>query len=176
MIFTETTLPGVFAVDLERREDARGFFARSWCAEEFAAKGLSAQLVQCNISYNIKKGTLRGMHYQNTPHAEAKLVRCTKGRIFDVCVDLRRDSPAYLKWTAVELTQENRSMIYIPAGVAHGFQSLTDDAEVFYQMSEYFHSECSRGVRWNDPLFGIVWPLASPILSEKDAAYPDYQA
>jgi len=167
-------MQGVYVIDPERHEDERGFFARSWCVEEFRANGLNPALVQCNISFNRRKGTLRGMHYQAAPHEECKLVRCTLGAIYDVILDLREGSPTFGKWAGVELTQENRRMLYIPEGLAHGFVTLRDDTEVFYQMSEFYHPECARGVRWDDPAFGITWPVAKPFLSERDASYPDY--
>ncbi len=174
MIFTSTRLPGGFVVDLERLEDERGFFARSWCQQEFGARGLNPRLIQCNVSFNKKRGTLRGMHYQAKPYAEAKLVRCTRGAVYDVIIDLRGDSPAYLQWDAVELTEENRRMVYVPEGCAHGFQTLVDGAEVFYQMSEMYRPEYARGVRWNDPAFGIRWPEAERIISAHDDSYPDF--
>jgi dTDP-4-dehydrorhamnose 3,5-epimerase len=167
-------LPGVFIVEIERLEDPRGFFARSYCEQEFQAAGLDGRVAQCNVSYNEKRGTLRGMHWQADPHGEAKLVRCTAGGIYDVAVDLRRDSPTYLKWFGVELTAANHRALYIPAGFAHGFQALTDAAEVFYQMSVAYVPGAGRGARWDDPAFGIRWPLAEPILSERDAGYPDF--
>lgn len=170
MIFTETSLPGAYLVDLERREDERGFFARSFCKNEFNAMGLDDCVAQCNISFNHKKGTLRGMHYQIPPHAEAKLVRCTRGAIYDVIVDLRRDSTTFMKWYSVELAAENRAALYIPKGFAHGFQTLVDDTEVFYQMSEFYAPESARGFRWDDPQFGITWPLPVSQISEKDRA------
>lgn len=159
-------------IELQPVEDSRGFFARTWCQREFEAHGLNPGLAQCNTSFNNKKGTLRGMHYQAAPYQEAKLVRCTMGAIYDVIVDLRPDSPTFKQWLAVELTAQNRLMLYIPAGVAHGFQTLQDDTEVFYQMSEFYYSELARGVRWDDPAFGIKWPLPDPILSERDKNYP----
>ena len=169
MIFSETKLKGAFIIDIEPREDERGFFARSWCEDEFQQHGLNTHLVQCNISYNKKRGTLRGMHYQVAPFAETKLVRCTMGAIYDVIVDLRRDSPTYLHWISVELTAENHRALYVPEEFAHGFQTLTDNTEVFYQMSEFYHAECSRGIQWDDPAIGIVWPLRNDvILSAKD--------
>jgi dTDP-4-dehydrorhamnose 3,5-epimerase len=174
MIFIETKLPGLFMVDLEQREDERGFFARSWCYNEFAAQGLATQLVQCNVSFNARRGTLRGMHYQAEPYPETKLARCTMGAIYDVAIDLRPDSPTFGQWMGVELTAENRRALYIPAGFAHGFQTLLDNSEVFYQMSEFYHAEAARGVRWNDPAFRISWPLTDPFLSEKDRTYPDF--
>lgn len=174
MIFTETRLKGVFIVELEILEDERGFFSRSWCQREFETHGLNARLVQCNISYNSKKGTLRGMHFQTDPHQEAKLVRCTSGAIYDVAVDLRSGSYTFKQWVAVELTAENRRMLYIPEGVAHGFQTLADNSEVFYQMSEFYHPECAGGVRWDDPAFCIRWPLPVPIMSGRDRSHPDF--
>ena len=175
MIFTQTPLHGAFVVDLERYEDERGFFARSWCQEEFAQHGLETNLAQCNISFNACKGTLRGMHYQTKPYLEAKLVRCTMGRIFDVMIDLRPTSPTYTRWFSIELTAENHRALFIPVGFAHGFQTLADDCEVFYQMSEFFHPECARGVRWNDPAFGIDWPDGTKIISPRDQEYPDFK-
>ena len=177
MIFTETAIPGAFVVDLEPRADERGFFARGWCAREFAEHGLDAALVQHNISFNRRTGTVRGMHYQADPHPEVKVVRCTRGRLFDVIVDLRPGSPSYCRWAGVELSAENRRALYIPAGVAHGFQTLADDTEVHYQMSDYYHPELARGVRWDDPAFGIAWPSpATAILSERDRSYADFAA
>ena len=172
MLFSETKLKGAYIIDLERREDERGFFARSWCADEFGKLGLNTRLVQCNVSFNAKKGTLRGMHYQAEPHPEAKVARCTMGAVYDVIVDLRSDSPTFKQWAAVELTAENRRALYIPEGFAHGFQTLADNTEVFYQMSEFFHPECARGVRWDDPAFGIEWPMDNPILSVVDREFP----
>lgn len=154
----------------ERKADLRGFFARTWCAKEFASAGLNSKLVQCSISFNEKRGTLRGLHYQAAPHAEDKLVRCTRGAIYDVIVDLRPDSATYRRWHAEELTADNRRMLYVPLGVAHGFQTLTDHAEVFYQMSEFYHPDLARGVRWNDPILGIPWPVPNPIISDRDQA------
>lgn len=174
MKFTELDLPGAYLVEPEPIADERGFFARTWCEQEFAAQGLNPRLVQCSISYNHRKGTLRGMHYQTKPHEEVKLVRCTQGAIYDVLLDLRADSPAFLRWQSVELTAQNRRMLYIPEGVAHGFQTLTDAAEVFYQMSEFFHSESARGVRWNDPAFGIEWPSDERTISLRDQQYADF--
>lgn len=175
MIFEETSLPGLTIVAIERREDPRGFFARSWCRDEFVQQGLDPRLVQCNLSYNARRGTLRGMHFQREPYPEVKLVRCTAGAVFDVAVDLRPASPTYRRWFGAELSAQNRRALYIPAGFAHGFQTLTDDAEVFYQMSEFYHPESAGGVRWNDPAFGIVWPLPDPILSERDRDYSDFE-
>ena len=173
MIFHETKLKGVYIIEPEWLEDERGFFARTFCQEEFAAHGLNPRVVQCNISFNKKKGTLRGMHYQIAPHEEVKLVRCTRGAIYDVIIDLRPDLPTFKRWVAVELTADNRRMLYIPEGFAHGFQTLEDDTEVFYQMSESYHPECARGVRWDDSAFGIEWPLLDLTISAKDRSYPD---
>lgn len=155
-------------------EDERGFFARTWCRRECAAQGLKGQWVQCSISHNRRKGTLRGMHYQIAPHEEAKLVRCTMGAIFDVIIDLRPDSPTYAHHFSVVLTARNRELLYIPEGFAHGFQTLEDDTEVFYHISEFYAPDYARGVRWNDPAFGIRWPDDDRIISERDQHYPDF--
>lgn len=175
MKFSETSIPGAHLVEIEPLGDERGFFARSWCADEFAKRGLDARLAQCNISYNKKRGTLRGMHYQAEPFPETKLVRCTMGAIYDVILDLRRDSTAFGRWEAFELSAANRRMLYIPAGVAHGFQTLESDCEVFYQMSEFYHPELAKGIRWNDPAFSVVWPVPDPLISERDRSYPSYR-
>lgn len=175
MILKETKLKGAYIIELQPIEDERGFFARTFCQKEFVANGLNPKLVQCSISYNKRKGTLRGMHYQVAPMAEAKLVRCTRGAIYDVIIDLRHESPTYCEWIAAELNVDNHRMIYIPAGFAHGFQTLMDDTEVFYQMSEFYAPECARGVRWDDPAFGIVWPDDKSIISEKDMNYSFYK-
>ncbi|NOU66743.1 dTDP-4-dehydrorhamnose 3,5-epimerase [Paenibacillus sp. LMG 31461] len=172
MLFTETKLKNAYIIELDKIEDERGFFARSWCRDEFEQRRMNPNLVQCNISYNKKKGTLRGMHYQCAPHEEAKLVRCTRGAIYDVIVDLRPESETYKKWISVELTADNRTMLYIPEGFAHGFQTLQDETEVFYQMSESYEPKCARGVRWDDPAFGIAWPEGNNIIiSDKDAMF-----
>jgi dTDP-4-dehydrorhamnose 3,5-epimerase len=152
--------------------DERGFFARSFCGREFADHGLDSSFVQCNISYNARAGTLRGMHYQQEPHAEAKVVRCTAGAIYDVIVDLRPGSATLRQWFGIELTADNRRALFVPRGFAHGFQTLVDRSEVFYQMSAFFHGPSARGIRWDDPALGIRWPLAEPILSDKDQSYP----
>ena len=175
MTFEETSIPGVWMVDLERREDPRGFFARTFCENEFADRGLLTRFVQCNLSSNLRRGTLRGMHWQNEPNPEVKLVRCIRGAVYDVVIDLRRDSPAYCKWIGVELSAANGRALYIPAGIAHGFQTLEDDTDLYYHMGEFYDASLAAGVRWNDPAFGIAWPLGNPVLSDKDAAYPDYQ-
>ena len=176
MKFAETPLAGAHLVELEPRVDARGFFARAWCAQEFEEHGLSPSLSQCNLSWNAKAGTLRGMHYQVAPHAEVKLVRCTRGAVFDAIVDLRPESLSYTRWFGTELTAENRRMLYVPEGFAHGYLVLRDDSEVFYQVSTPYHPASERGVRWDDPAFGIQWP-ATPqrILSQRDRAYPDFR-
>ena len=182
MIFIETKLKGAFIIEPEPLEDERGFFARTFDQKEFEARGLNPRVVQCNISFNKKKGTLRGMHYQIAPYEEAKLVRCTKGAIYDVILDLRSESPTFKQWIAVELTAYSSQltapyrMLYIPEGFAHGFQTLEDNTEVFYQMSEFYHPECSRGVRWDDPAFGIEWPEDERIISVRDQQYPDFIA
>jgi dTDP-4-dehydrorhamnose 3,5-epimerase len=174
MKFVETKLKGAFLIDLELLEDERGFFARTCCRKEFEQHGLNSDWVQCNISYNKRKGTLRGMHYQVDPYAEVKLVRCTMGAIYDVIIDLRRDSKSYGQWIAAELSAENRKMIYIPQGFAHGFQTLVDNSEIFYQMSAFYAPECARAVRWNDPQFNIQWPEAERTISEKDQTIKDF--
>ena len=174
MIFTETKIKGVYIIEPELLTDERGFFARSFCKEEFQKHGLETDIVQCNISSNKKKGTLRGMHYQVPPYEEAKIVSCTKGSIYDVVVDLRRDSGTCCQWVAVGLSDENFKMVYIPKGCAHGFQTLKDDVAVYYQMMEFFHPEYARGVKWDDPLFGIEWPTDKKIISEKDNQFSGY--
>lgn len=174
MIFMETPLVGAFIIEPERREDERGFFARTWCQREFTAHGLNPRLVQCNISFNKKKGTLRGMHYQAAPYEEAKLVRCTYGAIYDVIVDLRPASPTFKQYFGVTLTAEARNALYIPEGFAHGFLTLADESEIFYQMSEFYAPDYAGGVRWDDPAFGINWPASVQVISERDAAYPDF--
>jgi dTDP-4-dehydrorhamnose 3,5-epimerase len=175
MIFTETPLKGAFVIEPEIIKDERGFFARTFCREEFTSRGLNPNVAQCNISFNSKKGTLRGMHYQAEPYAEVKLVRCTRGTIYDVIIDLRRESPTFKKWFAVELAAKNSKMLYVPENFAHGFQTLEDNTEVFYQMSEFYAPEQARGIRWDDPAFAIKWPPASErLISDKDQAYPRF--
>ncbi len=171
--FKETKLKGAYIISLEPLTDERGFFARSFCQEEFEKHGLNLRIVQCDISYNKKKGTLRGMHYQEAPYEEAKLVSCVRGLMYDVIIDLRPNSPTHSQWFAEELSFENNKMIYIPKGFAHGFQTLEDDSVVYYQMSEFYHPECARGVRWDDPAFGIKWPVKPKIISDKDKNLPD---
>lgn len=175
MTFTETPLAGAFLISIERKEDERGFFARSFCQEEFRRHGLDTRVSQCNISFNKKKGTLRGMHFQAAPHEEAKLVRCTMGEIFDVIVDIRPASKSYGKWFAARLSAGNRYMMYVPAGFAHGFQTMTNDAEVFYLMSNSYHPESARGIRWNDPALSVRWPLMDPIVSPRDKSFSDWK-
>ncbi len=175
MIFAETKLSGAYLVDLTPHYDERGFFSRSYCQREFSDRGLNPNVAQCNISYNQKRGTLRGMHLQEAPFAEAKLVRVTRGSIYDVIIDMRAGSPTYLQWLGVELTAANRRALYVPEEFAHGFITLEDDTEVFYQMSEFFAPECARSYRWDDPAFGIAWPITVAVISDKDAAIPDFQ-
>lgn len=172
MIFRETNLKGVFIIEPEIIEDERGFFACSWTADEFEKQGLNPRLVQCNISFNSRSGTVRGMHFQNKPHEEAKLVRCTQGAIYDVAVDLRKDSPTKYRWVGAELSADNHRMFYIPEGFAHGYQTLADSTEIFYQMSEYYHPESAGGVRWNDPALNLKWPLPLTVIADRDANYP----
>ncbi|HMF58149.1 MAG TPA: dTDP-4-dehydrorhamnose 3,5-epimerase [Pyrinomonadaceae bacterium] len=175
MIFTETKLKGAFVIELERFEDERGFFALSWSEKEFSERGLESRLVECNISFNRKRGTLRGMHYQQSPHGQVKVVRCTMGAIYDVIVDLRPDSPTFKQWVGVRLTASNRLMLYIPEGLAHGFQTLEDDSEVLYQMSSPYVAGSGRGVRWNDTAFRIEWPEETKrIIIARDSEYADF--
>jgi len=175
MRFIPTPLMGACIIEPEILEDNRGFFARVWCHREFATQGLDSHLVQCSVSFNKKKGTLRGMHFQLPPFAETKLVRCTQGAIYDVIVDLRFDSPTYLQWTAIELTSINHKALYVPKGFAHGFQTLADNTEIFYQMSDFYAPEAARGFRWNDPTFQIEWPEEISMISERDRTYEDYK-
>ena len=174
MIFTETPLKGAYLIDMEKRGDERGFFARAFCEREFAQHGLSNRIVQANNSLSARKGTLRGMHYQRAPHQEAKVVGCIRGAIYDVVLDLRPDSPTYLRWAAAELTAENHRSLYIPEGCAHGFQTLMDGAEVLYLMSEFYAPGHAAGVRYDDPAFAIEWPLPVACISDADRAWPDY--
>ena len=175
MIFHETRLRGVFEIAIEPHRDERGFFARTWCRREFEQSGLNPELVQCSISFNHRKGTLRGLHYQADPYPECKLVRCTRGSIYDVAVDLRPASPTFRQWVGVRLTARRRNMLYIPAGCAHGLLTLTDNSEVLYHISESYHPDLARGVRWNDPAFAIAWPAEPVVLAERDRTYPDFQ-
>jgi len=174
MKFVETELKGAFIIEPEILEDERGLFARTWCRKEFEQQGFNPNVNQCNISFNRKKGTLRGMHYQASPFEEAKLVRCTMGSIYDVVIDIRPDSKTFKQWIAVKLSDENRKMFYIPEGFAHGFLTLVDRVEVFYQMSEFYTPRYARGIRWNDPAFGIVWQDDVKVISERDNQYPDF--
>jgi len=175
MIFAETELRGAYVIDLELMEDERGFFARAWCQNEFSEHGLHTFVVQSNMSYNKRRGTLRGMHFQVAPHEEAKLIRCTRGALYDVTIDLQPDSPTYMKWMSVELTADSHRMLYVPEGFAHGYQTLEDDTEVFYQASEFYAPQAERGIRWDDPRFDIRWPhVEERIISEKDASWPNF--
>ncbi len=173
MRFIATPLPGVMVIKPERNADERGFFARTWCVNEFEQRGLETRLVQCNISFNRCKGTVRGLHYQIAPHAEAKLIRCTRGSIYDIALDLRPDSPTFKKWFSITLTARNRLAMYIPIGLAHGLQTQTDNTEILYQMSEFYYPEYARGVRWTDPAFDIRWPLPISVISDRDQNFPD---
>lgn len=173
MKFSATPLPGAFVIDIDALKDARGFFARTVCTDEFATQGLNGHFVQQSVSFNHRAGTLRGLHYQATPHEEEKLVRVTRGAIFDVIVDLRRASPAFGRWFGIELSAANHRQLYIPGGMAHGFQTLEDDTEVLYEMSVAFHPESARGLRWDDPQLGIAWPACpARIFSERDQSLP----
>jgi dTDP-4-dehydrorhamnose 3,5-epimerase len=176
MVFTETGLSGAWVVDVERQADDRGFFARSWCQREFEARGLNTRLVQCSLSRSHREGTLRGMHYQTPPHAEAKLVRCTAGAIYDVIIDLRHESPTFRRSFGVVLSAENQRSLYVPERFAHGFLTLADESETFYQMSEFYEPSAGRGVRWNDPAFRIAWPATVTVISERDRNYPDFSS
>ncbi len=176
MIFTETKLKGAFVIELEKFEDERGFFALSWSQDEFAKRGLESSLAECNVSFNKKRGTLRGMHYQEDPHGQVKLLRCTMGAIYDVIIDLRHQSLTFKQWFGVELSAKTHLMLYLPKGFAHGFQTLEDNSEIFYQMSSPYLPQSGRGVRWNDPAFGIEWPHPTRIMSERDKNYRDFKA
>ena len=175
MKFLKTHIPGVFEIHPELLSDERGFFARTWCQKEFKEHGLNPRLVQCNISSSRRKGTLRGLHYQSGEHAEAKLVRCTNGSICDVALDIRPESPTFRRWVAVILTAADRNMLYVPEGCAHGFLTLEDETEVFYQMSQFYNPESARGVRWDDPAFHIQWPGKPEVISERDRTYPNFE-
>jgi len=175
MIFRETALEGAYIIEMEAFEDDRGFFARTFCRNEFAERGLNCNVAQCSISYNAVRGTLRGMHYQVEPHAETKLVHCVRGALYDVIIDMRPLSETYCCWFGVELNEGNRRLLYVPEGFAHGFQTLQDNTSVYYQISEFYAPQSARGVRWNDPVFGIDWPISEPIISEKDRHLPDYE-
>lgn len=174
MIFTETKLKGAYIIDVKRIEDERGFFGRSFCQKEFEAYGLTNDIRQTNVSYNKKKGTLRGMHMQLAPNEETKLVRCTRGAIYDVIIDMRPDSETYKQWIGVELTADNYRMLFVPEGFAHGFITLEDNTDVTYQVTEFYTPGAEKGVRWNDPAFNIQWPIEPVVISEKDQAHPDF--
>jgi len=176
MLVTETKLKGVFILEPEKLADGRGFFARSWSRREFSALGLDEELVECNISFNKAKGTLRGMHYQTVPNGQTKIVRCTQGALYDVVIDLRPDSSTFKQWLSVELTAQNHLMLYVPKECAHGFQTLRDNTEVLYQMSSYYVPESGRGVRWNDPAFSIEWPEDERTIIARDQEYPDFKS
>ena len=173
MIFTETSLPGVYAIDIEPIEDSRGFFARGWCQREFAAHHLDVEISQMNISCNPHAGTLRGLHYQREPHAETKTVRCVRGAVFDVAVDMRESSPNYLQWTGLELSAENHRSLYIPKGFAHGYQTLVADTELLYTVSNFYTADAEVGIRYDDPALAIAWPEPVLVISDKDASWPD---
>lgn len=177
MHFNETRLKGSFVIELEKIKDDRGFFSRAWCQKEFLSHGLNHKIVQCNLSFNAIKGTLRGIHYQIEPYAEAKIIRCTSGKIYDVIVDLRPKSSTYLQWLGFELSAENRKMLYIPEDFAHGYLTLADNTEVFYQVSQFYSPGSESGIRWNDPLINIKWPnMSDLIISEKDKNWPDLKS
>jgi dTDP-4-dehydrorhamnose 3,5-epimerase len=175
MIFRPLNLAGACLIEIEPHEDHRGSYARSFSAREFGAHGLTATFVECGMSYTARRGTVRGMHMQVAPHAQAKLVRCSRGSIYDVILDLRRESASYGRWLAVDLSMSGRTLLYVPQGFAHGFQTLTDDVEVAYQMSAYYHPDDEVGVRWNDPRFGITWPIADVVVSERDASFAAFR-
>jgi dTDP-4-dehydrorhamnose 3,5-epimerase len=174
MIFSETRVHGVYVVDIEKRQDQRGFFARVWCQKEFETQGLETRIAQVNVAFTKRKGSLRGLHFQGHPHQEAKLVQCTKGAVYDVAVDLRPDSASYRQWVGIELTAGNHRLLYIPEGCAHGYQTLEDDVEISYQTSQFYAPEHARGVRYDDPALGIQWPLEAGNISDADRSWPDY--
>jgi dTDP-4-dehydrorhamnose 3,5-epimerase len=176
MTFTETPLEGAWIIDIARIEDERGFFARTWSPDEFAARGLDSTLAQCNVAWNHRRGTIRGMHFQRAPMQEVKIVRCTRGAILDTIIDLRPGSPTFCQWISVELTEDNRRMLYIPFGCAHGYQTLVDGVETYYHVSAPYSPEHSSGVRWNDPRFGLRWPLEPTVISARDRDWPDFDA
>lgn len=176
MIFTATRIAGAEIIDIAPHQDERGFFARTWCRRELGERGLVTEVAQESISHNKRRGTLRGLHFQRAPHAETKIVRCTRGAIFDVIVDLRPQSPTYRQWLGVELTAENRRALYIPEGLAHGFQTLADDSEIFYQISAFHAPQAAAGCRYDDPAFAIAWPLAVTVISERDGSWPPFDA
>jgi len=172
MKFTESRIPGAWIIDIAAIHDDRGFFAMTWLPDAFRERGIEPALAQCNLAFNHKRGTLRGMHFQLAPHAQAKIIRCTRGALLDVIIDLRPESPAYCKWEAVELTADNRRMLYMPEGIAHGYLTLTDEVEAYYHASSPWAPSAESGVRWDDPAFGVAWPFAPAVISAKDAAWP----
>ncbi len=174
MIFTETKLKGAYVLEIKKLTDDRGFFGRSWCKSEMEEHGLNGNVVQANTSLSKKKGTIRGMHYQKHPHEETKLIRCTRGAVYDVIIDLREDSPTYMQWVGVELTEDNYKMVYVPENFAHGFLTLTDNAEVYYLVTNYYTPNAESGIRYNDPAFNIQWPSSVNIVSDKDKSHPDF--
>ena len=174
MQFTQSRLPGAWIIDITAFRDDRGLFAMTWLPDEFRQHGIEPTLAQCNLAFNHKRGTLRGMHFQQAPHAQAKIIRCTRGALLDVIIDLRPESPAYCQWEAVELTADNRRMLYMPEGIAHGYLTLTDEVEAYYHASSPWAPSAESGVRWDDPAFGVAWPFAPDVISAKDAAWPDY--
>jgi len=176
MIFAATQLDDAWLIEVEPREDQRGFFARTWCRQELAAQGLDTEIAQESLSYNRDRGTLRGLHFQRSPHEETKIVRCTRGGIFDVIVDLRPRSPTYLQWQGFELTAENRKALYVPKGFAHGFQTFTDEAEIAYHISAFYAPDSAGGYRYDDPEFGIAWPLPVTAISERDLEWPPFKS
>jgi len=176
MIFTETALGGAYVLDTERREDSRGFFGRIWCKKEFEQRGLKHELAQSNVGFSFLKGTLRGLHFQKAPHAEVKILRCTRGAVFDVIVDLRPESPTFRRWFGVQLDEENRKMIYVPEGFAQGYLTLADKTEIYYLTSAFYDAGSASGIRYNDPQFGIVWPTEVTVISGQDQGWPDYQS
>lgn len=174
MIFTETNISGIYVITLEAKRDERGFFARAWCEQELGNKNLCTRVVQCNIGSSVHKGTIRGIHWQVSPHQEVKIVRCTRGGLFDVTVDMRPDSPTYGQHHSIELWSDDHKLIYIPVGIGHGYQTLVDDSEIFYQTSESYHAESCDGLRYNDPGLGIAWPLDVSVVGERDLTWPDF--
>ena len=174
MKFSQTKIDGVWQITLDRHEDDRGWFARSWCLREFEEQGINPRMVQCNLSFNQKRGTLRGMHYQAEPHTEDKYIRVNRGAIYDVALDLRPDSPTYKQWQGFELSTANHTLLYLPKGIAHGFLTLTDETEVMYLVSAFYEPDAGRGVRWNDPAFGIDWPFEPSVMVERDRTYEDF--
>jgi len=174
MIFTETKLKGAFIIEIKKLEDERGFFGRAWCQKEFEEHGLNGNICQINTSYTKNKGTIRGLHYQVNPYQETKFLRCTRGRIFDIIIDLRPDSPTFMQWIGNELSSDNYKMVYVPENFAHGILTLEDNSEVYYPVTQFYTQGAERGIRWNDPAFNIKWPVEVEIVSEKDNSHPDF--